>query len=79
MLTGLARRLRYLRNRYPGRIRIQWVEPWSVGGLWLVWRFRIRTFPTIIIGGHEIIPPEKLDHLEDRVAEILSNYLSEKS
>lgn len=72
LITKLAHRLAYLRNRYPGRVRIQWVEPWSIGGLWLVWRFRVREFPTVIIGGREILPPQALDRLEDKVAEALS-------
>ncbi len=71
-LERLARRLTYLRNRYPGRVRVQWVEPWSPGGLWMAWRFRVRAFPTVVIGAEYILTGEALDNLEDIVAEKLS-------
>jgi hypothetical protein len=39
-----------LKRRYPGRILSRWVNPYSLLGLYLSLRFRIRSFPTIIIG-----------------------------
>ena len=39
-----------LRRRYRGRLRTRWVNPYSLLGLYLVVRFHIRSYPTIMIG-----------------------------
>ena len=53
--------LQRLRQRYRGRLRTRWVNPYSLLGLYLVTRFRIRSFPTVILGN------EVLDSLSGRV------------
>lgn len=45
----LMKSLGRLRYRYPGRLRIRWVDPYSLLGFYLILRFRIRTFPAIIL------------------------------
>lgn len=47
LFPSLAR----LRRRYRGRLRTRWVNPYSFLGLYLAVRFRIRLYPTIMIGG----------------------------
>ena len=46
LLHSLAK----LRRRYRGRLRTRWVNPYSLLGLYLAARFRIRSYPTIMIG-----------------------------
>lgn len=72
LLEGLQKTLVYLVKRYPRRLTVQWVSPWSLGGLWVSVRYRIRTFPTVIIDHRHILVGEQIDGLADRVAEILS-------
>lgn len=45
----LVKSLRRLRFRHPGRLQIRWVDPYSLLGFYLILRFRIRTFPAIIL------------------------------
>lgn len=46
----LAASLERLRRRFRGRLRVRWVNPYSLGGLYLSVRYRIRSFPAIMIG-----------------------------
>src|SRR4030065_2047853 len=43
-------RLAKLRRPDRGRLRTRWVNPYSLLGLYLAARFRIRSYPTIMIG-----------------------------
>jgi hypothetical protein len=72
LLVGLQRTLAYLVKRYPKRIAIQWVNPWSLGGLWVSVRYRIRTFPAVIINRQVILFCSEIDGLVDQVVAILS-------
>jgi hypothetical protein len=45
----LVKSLGRLRLRHPGRLRIRWVDPYSPSGFYLTLRFRIRSFPAIIL------------------------------
>ncbi len=76
ILADLPRRLAYLQNRYPGRVRVQWVDPWSLGGLWMAWRFRARIVPSVAVGKGPLLTGETLKDLEDIVAERLSSAVS---
>ncbi len=61
----------YLCRRYPQRIRVHWVNPWSLPGLWASFRFRLRGFPCVVINRREVLGGEQLAQLEQRVLEIL--------
>jgi hypothetical protein len=39
-----------LRRRYPNQLQVRWMSPYSLLGLYVTLRFRIRTYPTVIIG-----------------------------
>lgn len=39
-----------LRRRYPKQFNVRWVNPYSLLGLYVAVRFRIRSYPTIIVG-----------------------------
>jgi hypothetical protein len=45
LFPSLAR----LRRKYRGRLRTRWVNPYSLLGLYLAVRFRIRAYPTIML------------------------------
>jgi len=44
----LAHSLGRLSRRFPRRLRVQWVSLWSLPGLQLAIRYRVRTYPTIV-------------------------------
>lgn len=60
LTTEIRRALSYLSNRYPGRVRAQWVELWSIGGLWCAFRYRLRSFPSIVLSQHQILTGDDL-------------------
>lgn len=72
LTNKLRRTLGYLQRRYPRRIRVQWVDPWSLGGLWIAFRYRLRGFPAVLINRETVLKGEELKSLTQRVAEILS-------
>ncbi|MGD2027012.1 MAG: hypothetical protein PVI99_04280 [Anaerolineales bacterium] len=61
LTAELQRALTYLANRYPRRIHSRWVELWSPGGLWCALRFRLRSFPAIVLNQKEVIIGENLE------------------
>lgn len=60
LTADLQRALVYLANRYPRRIRTRWVELWSPGGLWCALRFKLRSFPAVILDQKEVLTGENL-------------------
>jgi hypothetical protein len=72
LLAGLQRTLAYLVKRYPKRIIVRWVNPWSFEGLWVSVRYRVRTFPAVLINRKIILVGTEIDDLTDRVADVLS-------
>ena len=70
----LERTLFYIAKRFPRRIRIRWVSPWTLSGLWIVFRYRLRTFPTVIINGTIVLNGEtlKLKPFQARIETLLS-------
>ncbi len=75
--SDLERTIGYLARRYPGRIRIRWVNPWSLGGIWITFRYRIRSFPAIIVNQKEVLTGKHLQSkkLQERVEFLLSQTL----
>lgn len=71
--ASLRRTLFYLQHRYPQRIRIHWVDPWSLSGLWIAFRYRLRGFPSVLINRETVLRGEEIKLLlEQQVVEILS-------
>jgi hypothetical protein len=64
--------IRKLQRRHPKRIRARWVDPHSLIGLYLVFRFRLRTFPTVIIGRRTLDPGNDPQAFEAIIIEMLA-------
>ncbi len=47
-MLALRRVLYYLRSRFPSRLSVYWVNPWSLHGLWFCWRNRVRSIPVVL-------------------------------
>lgn len=58
---SLERTLGLLIRRYPRRIRVRWANPWSPGGLLACIRYRVRTFPAVIMNRARVLDGEQLD------------------
>lgn len=61
-----------LKRRFPGRLASRWVSPYSLLGLYLTFRFRIRSFPTIIMGAEVLDSVEGPSEFEELVTARLS-------
>lgn len=75
MAEQLRRTLIYLKRRYPRRITMQWIEPLSLRGLFLKFRYHLRAYPIVLIrAGEEIrvLNSSEIIRLADHVAEMLS-------
>jgi hypothetical protein len=57
-----------LKRRYGGLLRIRWVHPYSLAGLYLAIRYRIRTYPTIIVGSQLLGPITDPAEFENLIA-----------
>lgn len=70
----LPQSVRKLQRRYPKRIRARWVDPYSLMGLYLVTRFRIRSFPTIIVDNKQVLDPGgDPTNFENLIVDLLSH------
>jgi hypothetical protein len=69
----LIKTLSYLKNRYPQRVRIRFVNPWSLFGLWVAVRYRLRSFPAIILNRDLVLTGEDIKSLSQHVADLLSH------
>jgi len=68
----LIHSLNRLRRQYRKRLRLRWVDPHSLSGLYLSVRFRIRKFPAVIIDRELVYNGEQPEELEALVAERLA-------
>lgn len=71
----LRRSLGYLLRRYPGRLNVQWVNPWTMSGLLFSLRFRVRVFPSALLQSQEqrqILTGDDLSNIGNQIAELLS-------
>jgi hypothetical protein len=77
--ASLERTLRYLVKRFPRRIRVRWINPWSPSGLLACFRYRVRNFPAVVINQDEVLFGDQLLHdaLTQKVADILSQSIDE--
>ncbi|UCH58387.1 MAG: hypothetical protein JSV61_09200 [Anaerolineales bacterium] len=74
-IVQLQRTLGYLQRRYPKRIKLSWVNPWSLNGLLFSLRYRIRSFPTVILQSQlkqVILSGDEITQISERVADLLS-------
>ncbi len=79
LLVGLRRDLTYLQRRYPRRVRVRWVSPWSPAGLWLAFRHHIRGIPAVLILAERTrrrFSGEQLDQVKEAVLSLLSRPFS---
>lgn len=70
--VNLKRDVYYLLKRYPNRVSVQWVDPWSVLGLWVAFRHRMRTFPSVLVDRKILLVGDEIRVLKERVEELLS-------
>lgn len=73
--SELMRTLAYLMHRFPRRIRVEWVEPLSLRGIYTKFRYRLRAYPVvlIIIGNEvQVLSGETIATLRERVNDLLS-------
>lgn len=71
----LRRTLIYLSRRYPKRVKALWIEPLSLRGLYVKFRYRLKSYPSVLIKiGEElrVLTAEEIIRLPDIVAESLS-------
>ncbi len=73
--AGLQRDLGYLLRRYPGRLRVEWINPWSLSGLVYSLRYRLRGFPVVLLRTKTkqiILVGEQIGSLKDQVTTLLA-------
>ena len=60
MAFDLERALGYLVKKYPKRLRIRWLNLWSLGGVWTAIRFRLRSFPAVVVNQSHVLMDDQL-------------------
>jgi hypothetical protein len=72
----LERTLGYLVKRYPGRLRLRWLNLWSPGGVWAAIRYRIRSFPAIVANQNHVLVENQLQSqsLQNFIDSLLSQH-----
>jgi hypothetical protein len=76
----IQKTLIYLMKRYPGRIRVRWVNPWTLHGLFFALVNRQRKFPAVFIKSKSrdlVLKGKELGELSERIAEFLSQSVSD--
>ena len=61
MTADLDRTLGYLAKRYPKRLRIRWLNLWSLGGVWAAIRYRLRSFPAVVVNQEQVLTDDQLE------------------
>ena len=59
--SSLEQTLGLLLRRYPRRIRVRWVNPWTPGGLLACFRYKVRTFPAVVMNGTSVLIGAQLE------------------
>jgi len=60
LTSDLEHTLGYLAKQYPGRLRLRWLNLWSPGGAWAAVRFRLRSFPAVVINQNQVLVDDQL-------------------
>jgi hypothetical protein len=68
--------IKKLQRRHPKRITARWVDPHSLLGLYLVLRFRLRSFPVVIAGQQILDPGDDPQEFEAVITAMLSQPVS---
>lgn len=72
---NLERALIYLAKKYPGRLRLRWLNLWSLGGVWVTFRYKLRSFPTVIDNNKHVLSDEQLQF--DSICNFIDSLLSQ--
>ena len=78
--SAVRRAVVYLQHRFPGRLRVRWIDPWSLSGLWFCWRHRVRHIPCLVLpDGRQVdLRNPNLTSLRDLTAAYLAGDFSPK-
>lgn len=60
LTKDLERTLVYLTKKYPKRLRIRWLNLWSFGGVWTAIRYRLRSFPALVVNQNHVLIDDQL-------------------
>jgi len=76
LTIDLERALGYLVKRYPKRLRIRWLNLWSLGGVWTAIRYRLRSFPAVVVNQSHILIDDQLEiqTLQNYIDSLLSQH-----
>ena len=61
LTTDLEHVLGYLAKRYPRRLRLRWLNLWSLEGLWATIRYRLRSFPAVVVNQTDVLVDDQLE------------------
>lgn len=62
---------RFRRPPYRGRVLVRLVSLWSLWGFWLAVRFRLRTFPAVVVNGKAAYAGHEIEAVEQAVRNLL--------
>ncbi len=71
---AIRRALHYLRHRFPGRLRVYWVNPWSLHGLWFCWRNHVRIIPAMLFPDGRQVSLQNVDM--EALRDLIAAYLA---
>ena len=76
LASELERTLGYLAKKYPGRLQIRFLNLWSPGGVWTAFRYRLRSFPAVVVNQNEVLTDDQLEArtFRSHVETLLSKY-----
>ena len=76
MTFDLERTLGYLAKKYPKRLQIRWLNLWSLGGVWTAIRYRLRSFPAVVVNQSHVLTEDQLELqiLRDYIDSLLSQH-----
>jgi hypothetical protein len=61
LTSELERALGYLAKRYPKRLRIRWLNLWSLGGVWVAIHYKLRSFPAVVVNQNHVLIDDQLE------------------
>ena len=76
LTSDLEHALGYLAKRYPKRLRVRWLNLWSPEGMWAAIRYKIRSYPAVIINQNRLLTGEELQihPLREIIESLLSQH-----
>lgn len=72
----LEHALGYLAKKYPKRLRIHWLNLWSPGGVWTAIRYRLRSYPAMVVNQRHVLVDDQLQiqPLQNFIDSLLSQH-----